>query len=51
MLLTEKGMEVRVVLDGARDQAEEKLVKGISQEEQEMLRQCLRKVLENLEEE
>ena len=44
-------MEVRAILDGARDQAEERLVKGMSQEEKEMLRQGLRKVLENLEEE
>ena len=50
VLLTEKGMEVRAILDGARDQAEAKLVRGMSQEEQETLRQCLRKVLENLEE-
>ena len=50
VLLTEKGMEVRAILDGAREQAEAKLVRGMSQEEQETLRQCLRKVLENLEE-
>ena len=35
VLLTEKGMEVRAILDGARDQAEKKLVRGMSQEEQE----------------
>ena len=44
-------MEVRAILDGARDKAEEKLVKGMSEEQLETLRQCLRKVMENLEEE
>ena len=44
-------MEVRAVLDNARDQAEARLVRGMSEDEQEMMRQCLRKVLENLEEE
>ena len=50
VLLTEKGMEVRTVLDNARDQAEARLVRGMSEDEQEMMRRCLRKVMENLEE-
>lgn len=49
VLLTDKGMEVRAVLDGARDQAEANLVKGLTEEQQDMLRQCLRQVLENLD--
>lgn len=50
VLLTDKGMEVRAVLDGAKDQAEANLVKGLTEEQQDMLRQCLRQVLENLDE-
>ena len=49
VLLTDKGMEVRAVLDSARDQAEANLVKGLTEEQQDMLRQCLRQVLENLD--
>ena len=49
VLLTDKGMEVRAVLDSARDRAEANLVKGLTEEQQDMLRQCLRQVLENLD--
>ena len=49
VLLTDKGMEVRAVLDSARDQAGANLVKGLTEEQQDMLRQCLRQVLENLD--
>ena len=48
VLLTEKGLEVRYLLDNARDQAEEALVKGLSDEQQEVMRACLRQVLKNL---
>lgn len=49
VILTEKGMEVQKVLADARNQAEENMVKGLSEEQQELLRTCLRQVLNNLE--
>lgn len=51
VLLTEKGLEVKELLDNSRTQAEEKIVEGLTPEQQETLRVCLRKVLENLSEE
>lgn len=48
VILTEKGLEVRDLLDNARDQAEDALVRGLSQEQQENMRAYLRQVLENL---
>lgn len=51
VLLTEKGMEVRYLLDNARDQAEAVLVKGLSEEQQEIMRVCLSQILKNLSEE
>ncbi len=49
VILTEKGMEVQKVLADARNQAEENMVKGLTEEQQELLRACLRQVLNNLE--
>lgn len=49
VILTEKGMEVQKVLADARNQAEENMVKGLTEEQQELLRTCLRQVLNNLE--
>lgn len=49
VILTEKGMEVQKVLADARNQAEANMVKGLSEEQQELLRTCLRQVLNNLE--
>ncbi len=51
VLLTEKGMEVRKVLEDARNQAEGRMVEGLGQEQQEQLRSYLRQVLNNLERE
>lgn len=51
VILTEKGMEVQEVIVGVRDRAEENMVKGLSEEQQALLRQCLRQVLDNLEQE
>lgn len=51
VLLTEKGMEVRTILDGARDRAERDLVRGLTGEQQALLQQYLRQVLSNLEQE
>lgn len=51
VLLTEKGLEVRAILDGARDRAERDLVKGLTGEQQALLQQYLRQVLSNLENE
>lgn len=51
VLLTEKGMEVRKVLEDARNQAEGRMVEGLGQKQQEQLRSYLRQVLNNLERE
>lgn len=51
VILTEKGMEVQEVIVGVRDRAEANMVKGLSEEQQALLRQCLRQVLDNLEQE
>ena len=50
ILLTEKGLEAKELLDGARDQAEAAMVQGFSDEEQEQLRVLLAKVMKNLNE-
>ena len=49
VLLTDKGMQVQKFLENARNQAEADMVKGLTEEQQEMLRKCLRQVLDNLE--
>lgn len=49
VLLTEKGMEVRAVLEDARNQAEAELAKGLTDEELRQLRQYLKRIMENLE--
>ena len=51
VILTEKGLRVQQILTDARNKAEEDMVKGLSEEQQELLRQCLRQVLENLDQE
>lgn len=51
VLLTEKGLEVRALIDGARDKAESNLVKNLTPEQQDQLRAYLRIVMENLEQE
>lgn len=51
VILTEKGMEVRKVLEDARNQAESRMVEGLTLEQQEQLRSYLRQVLNNLERE
>lgn len=51
VLLTEKGLEVRALIDGARDKAESNLVKNLTPEQQDQLRTYLRIVMENLEQE
>lgn len=51
VILTEKGMEVQEVIMGVRNRAEENMVKGLSDDQQKLLRQCLRQVLDNLEQE
>lgn len=51
VLLTEKGMEIRRLLENARDQAEGALSKGLTEQQQETMRVCLRQVLKNLSEE
>ena len=49
VILTEKGLEVQKVLADARHRAEENMIKGLSVEQQDMLRSCLRQVLTNMD--
>ena len=51
VLLTEKGMEIKAVLENARTSAEAELVRGLSGEQQALLQQYLQQVLKNLEQE
>ncbi len=48
ILLTEKGMQLRSMLDSARDQAEGKLTEGLTPQQLEVFRACLAQVMENL---
>lgn len=48
ILLTEKGMQLQSMLDGARDQAESKLTEGLTPEQVETFRACLTQVMQNL---
>ena len=48
ILLTEKGMQLRDMLEHTRNVAEDTMVEGLTPEQQETLRFCLRKVMENL---
>ena len=49
LILTEKGLEVQKVLAEARHRAEENMIKGLSVEQQDLLRSCLRQVLTNMD--
>lgn len=49
VILTEKGMKLEEVVMSTRDRAEMEMVKGLSPEQQEMMRQCLHQILNNLE--
>lgn len=49
VILTEKGLEVQKVLADARHRAEENMIKGLSVEQQDLLRACLRQVLTNMD--
>ena len=48
ILLTEKGMQLRAMLDAARDQAEAKLTEGLTPEQVEVFCTCLQQVMQNL---
>ena len=48
IILTEKGMQLRDSLESARNQAENTIVQGLSQDQLETLRGCLRQVMTNL---
>ena len=48
ILLTEKGLQLRDMLDRTRDQAEDALIAGLTEEQVETLRACLHQVMENL---
>ena len=48
ILLTEKGLQLRDRLDRTRDQAEDALIAGLTEEQVETLRACLHQVMENL---
>ena len=47
-MLTDKGMELRQMLDDARNQAESLVTQGLSPEQIEVFRTCLRQVMTNL---
>ena len=49
ILLTDKGMQLRDILETARARAEENLIKGLDEEQLQSLRAGLRQVLVNLE--
>ena len=51
ILLTEKGMQLRDMLDNTRNKAEEALVAGLTEEQVDSLRACLGQILFNLNEE
>lgn len=48
ILLTEKGLQLRAMLDNARDQAEADMTRGLSPEQVTVFRTCLRQVMQNL---
>lgn len=48
ILLTDKGMKLHDLLDAAHDQAENEMTRGLSPEQVEVFRTCLRQVLVNL---
>ena len=50
VLLTEKGIELKGVVEEARVKAEQLVVQGIPENDREVFRACLVKVLENLSE-
>ena len=49
ILLTDKGMQLRDMLESARDHAEQELIHGLTEDQVETLRHCLRQVMTNLE--
>ena len=49
ILLTEKGIKLRDMLENATEQAEENLIRGLSPDRLETFRMCLQQVMENLE--
>ena len=51
ILLTEKGMQLRDMLNNTRNKAEEALVAGLTEEQVNSLRTCLEQILFNLNEE
>ena len=48
VMLTDKGLELRQMLDDARNQAESLVTQGLSPEQIEVFRTCLRQVMTNL---
>ncbi len=48
ILLTEKGMEIREMLETARNQAETEMTRGLSEDQVETFVACLRQVMINL---
>lgn len=51
VILTDKGMEIRTMIESTRLQAERDLVEGLDIQDQEMLRRCLKQVMNNLSDE
>ena len=51
ILLTEKGLKIRDLLDRSRDRAEEEMTRGLTPEQVAVFRTCLQQVMQNLEHE
>ena len=49
ILLSDKGLQLRDMLDNAHDQAEDKMTRGLTPEQVEVFRTCLQQVMQNLE--
>ena len=49
ILLTEKGVQLAGIISSAMAEAEKNLIHGLSPEQADTLRLCLRKIMENLE--
>lgn len=49
IILSDKGLQLRDMLDNAHDQAEDKMTHGLTPEQVEVFRTCLQQVMQNLE--
>lgn len=49
ILLTDKGLKLRELLERSRNQAEKEMTRGLSPDQVDVFRTCLKQVMENLE--